>query len=194
MSKFLIAAEIIAYLAVATLFAFGIVPVEKYSNEIIRQAATAAILIVFCVLFLLSASASKNYFAFRTPFISFMIMIICFSINNFSDILISGDLFCIVIFALALVFFASKGETELFFPAIVMFALAIFAFVFYKQEGMLVNFTPTNIFFVSFSAISAIFAFVSSHFNNKMKIFNKEAELKVRMAHKIQNISRRRNL
>jgi hypothetical protein len=185
MIKFLVAAEILAYFALSVGFAFGFIPVAKYSSEFDSQIATAVIFIVFSVLFLLSASASKNYFLFRTPFISFLILILCFS-ANISDMLISNDLFSIVIFSLAFVFFASKGEAKLFFSSFALFGLAIFAFVFYDR-----NITPTNVFFVSFSLISAFFSFISSHFNNKMEIFKRESELKERIAHKIQNIGKR---
>jgi hypothetical protein len=187
MIKYLISAEILVYLALSVGMAFDFIPVSLYSsNEIIGKIAATVIIIVFCVCFLLSASASKNYFSFRTPFISFLILILCFSLNKFSNFLISGDLLVIVIFSLAFIFFASKGEAKLFFPSLISFCIAIFAFVFYKK-----NINPTNVFFVSFSSVSAIFAFVSSHFNNRMEIHKRESELKLRIASKIQNTKKR---
>lgn len=187
MRKVLISAEVLVYVLLSAGLALNFIPVAEYSNEIVGNIASALILFVFCTLFLLSANDYKNYFLFRTPLISFLILILCFSAANFNNFIISGDLFCIVIFSLALTFFASKGETLLFFPSLALFGLAIFSFVFYEKSGAL---TPTNVFFVSFSAISAFFAFVSSRFNNKMKIFKKEAELKERIAHKIQSIAK----
>lgn len=187
MKKFLIAFEILIYLLLIAGISFDFVSFAKYSNEITNKIAAASIIIVFCVIFVLSTSVSKNYFSFRAPFISFLILTICFSVNNFSNILISGDLFCIVIFSLLLVFFASKGETKLFISSFILFYITTFAFIFYNKD-----ITPTNVFFVSFSAITAFFAFVSSHFNNKMEIFKKESELKLRIANKIQSIDKRR--
>lgn len=184
MRKFLIAFEILAYLALSAVFAFGLVPMEKYTVAIADKIGIAVILIVFLTLFLLSASASKNYFSFRTPFISFFVLIACFSLNSF-DIFISNDLFCITVFSLALVIFASKGEKKIFLSSLTSFVIAVFAFVFYEKEAI-----PTNLFFVSFSLIAAIFAFVSAHFNNKMEIFKRESILKLRIANKIQNINK----
>jgi len=186
MRKFLISLEILIYLSLSAGFAFGLIPAANYSDETISQIAAAVILIVFCALFLLSASASKNYFLFRTPLISFLILTLCFSVGSFDNMLISNDLFCIVIFSLALVFFASKGENRLFLPSLAAFSIAIFAFIFHNKD-----ITPTNVFFVLFSSVSAIFSFVSSLFNNKMKVFKREAELKERIAHKIQTIAKR---
>jgi len=184
MKKFLIAFEVLVYIVLSAALAFDSFSIEKYTSAIADKMAIAVILVVFSTLFLLSASASKNYFSFRTPFISFFVLIACFSLNSF-DIFIPNDLFCIVIFSLALVLFASKGEKKIFLSSLTSFGLAIFAFVFYEKE-----ITPTNVFFVSFSVLTATFAFVSAHFNNKMEIFRRESILKLRIANKIQNISK----